>query len=115
MARIKCGMTARSRKKKIFKLTKGYWGKKKNCYRFATAVDRARKYAYRDRKNRKREFRYLWITRISSVVRENGISYSKFIGALKKANIIIDRRTLSELAIKDPSSFLKIVETAKAA
>lgn len=114
MSRIKGGVTTRARKKKIFKFTKGFWGKKKNCYRFATeAMDRANQYAYRDRRARKRNFRYLWITRISAMVKQYGLSYSKFIGALRKSKIEINRKSLADLAVTDPNSFSKLVEIAK--
>lgn len=114
MSRIKGGVTTRARKRKVFKLTKGFWGKKKNCYRFATeALDRAGQYAYRDRRTKKRNFRYLWITRISAMVKQNGLSYSKFMGALKKAKVEINRKSLADMAVADPNSFLKIVELAK--
>ena len=114
MARVKGGVTTRARKKKIFKLTKGFWGKKKSCYRFATeAVDRAGNFAYRDRKTKKRLFRQMWIIRISAILKENGLSYSKFMGAMKKAKIEINRKMLSDIAATDPNSFLKIMEAAK--
>ncbi len=114
MSRIKPGKTTRARKKRIFKLTKGYWGKKKNCYRFAAeAVDRAGRFAYRDRRDKKNNFRKLWITRISALVKINGISYSKFICGLKKAKVAIDRKLLAELALTDTIAFTKIVELAK--
>jgi len=114
MSRIKGGVTTRRRKKKIFKGVKGFWGKKKNCYRFATeAYDRAGQYAYRDRRAKKRNFRALWITRISAMVKQNGISYSKFISGLKKANIDINRKSLAEMAVKDPNSFLKLIQLTK--
>ena len=115
MSRIKPGKTTRARKKKIFKLSKGFWGKKKNCYRFAVeAVEKAGRYAYRDRRDKKGNFRKLWITRISAIVKENGMSYSKFIGSLKKQNIGIDRKMLAEIAVCDPNSFKVLVDTAKA-
>ncbi|MFH1825195.1 MAG: 50S ribosomal protein L20 [Candidatus Firestonebacteria bacterium] len=114
MSRIKGGVTTRRRKKKIFKATKGFWGKKKNCYRFATeAYDRAGQYAYRDRRAKKRSFRSLWITRISAIVKQNGLSYSKFICGLKKAKIDIDRKSLAEIAARDPNSFLKLIQLTK--
>ncbi|OGF48548.1 MAG: 50S ribosomal protein L20 [Candidatus Firestonebacteria bacterium RIFOXYA2_FULL_40_8] len=116
MARVKGGVTTRARKKKIFKLTKGFWGKKKNCYRFATeAVDRAGNFAYRDRKTKKRLFRQMWIIRISAILKENGLSYSKFMGNMKKAKIEINRKMLSDIAATDPNSFLKVIEAAKTA
>ena len=114
MSRIKGGVTTKARKRKLFKFTKGFWGKKKNCYRFATeAFDRAGQYAYRDRRTKKRNFRYLWITRISAMVKQNNLSYSKFIGALKKAKVEINRKSLADLAVTDPNSFMKLIELAK--
>ena len=114
MSRIKGGVTTRRRKKKIFRQTKGFWGKKKNCYRFATeALDRAGQYSYRDRRTKKRNFRKLWITRISAIAKQNGVSYSKFIGALRKSKIAINRKSLAEIAVNDPNSFLKLVDLAK--
>ena len=112
--RIKPGKTTRARKKRIFKLTKGFWGKKKNCFRFANeAVDRAGRFAYRDRRDKKGTFRRLWITRISAITKENGLSYSKFIAGLKNAKIEIDRKMLAELALCDVNAFGKIIELAK--
>ena len=114
MARIKPGKTTRARKKRIFKLTKGFWGKKKNCYRFAAeAVDRAGRFAYRDRRDKKNNFRRLWIVRISALVKTNGISYSKFIHGLLKAKVALNRKVLADLAITDANAFSKIVELAK--
>lgn len=116
MARVKRGVTARARHKKILKLAKGYRGARSRVYRVAKqAVTKAGQYAYRDRKQKKRVFRALWIVRINAGARENGISYSRLIAGLAKANIAIDRKVLSDLAISDKAAFANIVEQAKAA
>jgi large subunit ribosomal protein L20 len=115
MPRAKGGTKTRARHKKRLKLAKGYYGAKSKLFRTATeAVDRAGQYAYRDRRNRKRDFRRLWITRITAACRINGILYSRFIHALIKAGIDLDRKVLSDMAIRDPGSFTKLVDTAKA-
>ena len=104
------------RHKKILKLAKGYRGRAKNCFRIAIQkVEKALRYAYRDRRARKRDFRALWIQRINAAVREHGLIYSKFINGLKLANIDLDRKVLSDLAIREPETFAKIVEKAKSA
>ena len=104
------------RRKRIIKQAKGYWGRrKKNIRRAKETLIRALAYAYRDRRQKKRDFRRLWIVRINAAVRPFGLSYSKFIAALKKAEIDLDRKSLSELAIRDPEGFKAVVETAKAA
>jgi len=114
MPRAKSSVQSRRRRKKILKLAKGYRGARSKLYRTATeAVDRALKYAYRDRKVKKREFRKLWISRINAAVRINNLSYSKFIMGLKKANVIIDRKILSDLAVNDPKVFSRITALAK--
>ncbi len=111
--RIKRGVTSRRRKKRVLKLAKGYWGRRKSNFRRAKeTILRALAYAYRDRRTRKRDFRALWIMRINAGVRPLGLSYSKFMGALKKANIDIDRKSLSELAVRKPESFKAVVELA---
>ncbi len=116
MAHIKRGVTTHKRHKKIIKLAKGYRGRAKNCFRVAIEkVEKALQYAYRDRRAKKRDFRALWIQRINAGVRAEGLTYSKFIAGLKKANINLDRKQLSELAIHDIASFKKIVETVKKA
>lgn len=113
--RIKRGVTSRRRKKRMLKLAKGYWGRRKNNFRRAKeTILRALAYSYRDRKQRKRDFRKLWIVRINAAIRPFGISYSKFINALKKSDIELDRKSLSELAIRDPEGFKTVVETARA-
>lgn len=114
MSRVKGGVTTRRRKKKIFKLAKGYWGKKKHSYVFATeAVDRAGNFAHRDRRAKKRDFRNLMIARINAAARQNEISYSKLINGLKKAKVLIDRKILSNLAISDANAFSQLVNLAK--
>jgi large subunit ribosomal protein L20 len=116
MSRVKKGTTKKARHKKILKLAKGYRGRAKNCFRVAIEkVEKALRYAYRDRRVRKRDFRALWIQRINAAVREHGLIYSKFISGLKAANIDLDRKILSDLAIKEPETFGKIVEKAKKA
>ena len=114
--RIKRGVTAKRRHKKYLKLAKGYWGRKHLIYRTAKeAVEKALKYSYRDRRARKRDFRSLWIIRINAGAREAGISYSKFITGLKKANIALDRKALAELAINRPADFKRLIEASKKA
>ena len=116
MARVKSGVTARKRHKKILKQAKGYYGAKSKLYRPAKqAVMKSLDYAYSGRKQRKRDFRKLWISRINAAARLNGMNYSTFINGLKKANIEINRKVLSEMAIHDPEGFSKIVEIAKEA
>lgn len=116
MSRVKRGVTARARHKKVLKKAKGYYGARSRVYRVAKqAVIKAQQYAYRDRKQRKRDFRALWIVRINAGARDNGLSYSKFIAGLKKASIEIDRKVLADLAVFDKSAFAAIVEKAKAA
>lgn len=116
MARVKRGVQAHARHKKIIKLAKGYSGRRKNVYRVAVqAVTKAGQYAYRDRRQRKRQFRQLWIARINAGARENGMSYSRMINGLKKANIEIDRKVLSDMAITDKAAFTAVAEQAKAA
>ena len=115
MARVKGGMKTRARKKKLFQLTKGYWGGHKNRYRSAMeTLARAGNFAYRDRKAKKRLSRRLWIARINAACREAGLTYSVFISALKKAGVLLDRKILAEMAVRDPAGFSKLAETAKA-
>ncbi len=115
MPRVKRGVTARARHKKVLEQAKGYRGRRKNVYRIAKeAVMKAGQYAYRDRRNKKREFRALWITRINAATREAGVSYSQFMAGLKKAGIDMDRKVLADLAVFDKAAFGKIVEQAKA-
>ena len=114
MARVKRGVTARKRHKKVLKKAKGYFGARSRIYRVAKqAVIKAAQYAYRDRKQRKRQFRALWIIRINAAAREHGLSYSLFINVLKKANIEIDRKILADLAIHNKDAFAAIVERVK--
>jgi len=116
MARVKRGVTARRRHKKILKQAKGYYGARSRIFRVAKqAVIKAGQYAYRDRRQRKRQFRSLWITRINAASRANGLSYSRLIAGLKKANVDLDRRVLADLAVHDKAAFTAIVETAKGA
>lgn len=116
MPRVKRGVTARARHKKVIALAKGYRGRRKNVYRIAKqAVMKAGQYAYRDRRQRKRQFRQLWIVRINAGARENGLSYSKFMNGLKRAAIEIDRKVLADLAVFDKAVFAQLVEKAKAA
>ncbi len=116
MARVKSGKTARNRHKKIMKEAKGYYGARSRTYRSAfQAVIKASQYAYRDRRQRKRQFRQLWIARINAAARQSGLSYSKFINGLKKASIEIDRSILADIAIFDKAAFIKLTEKAKAA
>ena len=115
MPRVKRGVTARARHKKILALAKGYRGRRKNVFRIAKqAVMKAGQYAYRDRRTRKRVFRQLWIARINAAARELGITYSRFVAGLRKANIEIDRKMLAELAVNDPAAFGSIVDKVKA-
>lgn len=114
MARVKRAVNAKKKHKSVLKQAKGYFGAKSKLYRPANqAVMRSLSYAYIGRKQRKREFRKLWIARINAAARLNGLSYSKFISGLKKANIEINRKMLSELAIHDAEAFTKLVEVAK--
>ena len=115
MPRVKRGVTARARHKKVLALAKGFRGRRKNVYRIAKqAVMKAGQYAYRDRRAKKREFRALWITRINAAVREFGMSYSVFMNGMKKAAIEIDRKVLAEMAVNDAAAFGKLVEQVKA-
>ena len=116
MARVKNGVATKARRKKILKQAKGYFGSKHRLYKTAKEqVMHSGKYAYRDRRNKKRDFRKLWITRINAAANNNGISYSKLIHGLKVANIDINRKMLSEIAIHDEATFKSLVETAKKA
>jgi large subunit ribosomal protein L20 len=116
MARVKRGVIARARHKKVMDAAKGYRGRRKNVFRVATqAVIKAGQYAYRDRRQKKRQFRTLWIARINAAVRSLDMTYSKFINGLKKANIDIDRKVLSDMAIHDMPAFTAIARQAQAA
>ena len=115
MPRVKRGFKARRRRNKVLKLAKGYRGARSKLFRSATeAVDRALNYAFRDRRVKKRDFRSLWIVRINAASRINGLSYSKFIFGLKKANVQIDRKVLADIAVTDPNGFTQIAAMAKA-
>ena len=116
MPRVKRGVVARQRHKKILKQAKGYYGARSRVFRVAKqAVTKAAQYAYRDRRQRKRQFRALWITRINAASRINGLNYSRLIAGLKKADVLLDRRVLADLAVHDKKAFTKVVETAKSA
>jgi len=116
MARVKRGKAAHRRHKAILREARGYVGGRHRLFRSAKeTVMRAKQYAYRDRKRRKRDFRRLWIARINAAVREQGVTYSRFMQALKASGIGLDRRSLAELAVRDPSSFEEVVATAKKA
>ena len=113
MARVKRGVTARARHKKILKLAKGYYGARSRVYRVAKqAVIKAGQYAYRDRKQKKRQFRALWIVRINAAARLCGISYSRLINGLNKANVAVDRKVLADLAVRDMDAFAEIAKIA---
>ncbi|MBQ0754304.1 MAG: 50S ribosomal protein L20 [Gammaproteobacteria bacterium] len=115
MARVKRGVQARRRHKKILKLAKGYYGARSRVYRVAVqAVTKAGQYAYRDRRQRKRQFRRLWIVRINAAARLSGLSYSRFINGMKKANIDIDRKVLADIAVRDQVAFAALADKAKA-
>jgi large subunit ribosomal protein L20 len=116
MPRVKRGVTARARHKKILAMAKGYRGRRGNVFRVAKqAVMRAGQYAYRDRRNKKRVFRALWITRINAATREHGVSYSRFIAGLNKAAIGLDRKVLADMAVHDKAAFAAVVGKVKAA
>jgi large subunit ribosomal protein L20 len=116
MSRVKRGVTSHAKHKKVLKRAKGFYGRRKNTIRTAKAdVDRAAQYAFRDRKNKKRSFRALWIQRINAAVREHGLTYGRFIDGLGKAGVDIDRKVLAELAMSEPASFKALVEKATGA
>ena len=115
MPRVKRGVTARARHKKVLKQAKGFRGRRKNVYRVAKqAVMKAGQYAYRDRRQKKRQFRALWIARINAAVREHGLTYSAFMNGLKKAAIDVDRKVLADLAVADKAAFAQLASQAKA-
>ena len=115
MARVKRGVTARARHKKVLDEAKGYYGARRKVYRVAKqAVIKAGQYSYRDRRAKKREFRRLWIVRINAAARQNGLSYSRFMDGLNKADIDIDRKVLADLAVHDAAAFGALAEKAKA-
>ena len=116
MARVKGGVTAHARHKKVIKAAKGYYGRRKNTFRAANAaVEKAGLYAYRDRKAKKRNFRALWIQRINAAVREEGMTYSTFIGGLIKAGVTLDRKVLADIAMNQPEAFKGVIAQAKSA
>jgi large subunit ribosomal protein L20 len=115
MARVKRGVTAHAKHKKVLKLAKGYYGRRKNTIKVAKqAVEKAMQYAYRDRKRKKRTFRALWIQRINAAVREHGMTYGRFIHGLSQAGIEIDRKVLADIAVKDAAAFKALVDQAAA-
>jgi large subunit ribosomal protein L20 len=116
MARVKRGVTAHARHKKVLKLAKGYRGRAHNTYRTALEkVEKALRYAYRDRRAKKRNFRALWIQRINAAVREHGMTYSAFVNGIAKAGITIDRKVMADLAAREPAAFKALVDQAQAA
>ncbi|HVW94098.1 MAG TPA: 50S ribosomal protein L20 [Devosia sp.] len=116
MSRVKRGVTAHARHKKVLKAAEGYYGRRKSTIRIAKqAVEKAAQYAYRDRRQRKRNFRSLWIQRINAAVRDHGLTYGRFIDGLSKAEVAVDRKVLSDLAITQPEAFGVLVAKAKAA
>lgn len=113
MARVKRGVTAHAKHRKVLKKARGYYGRRKNTIRIAKqAVERAMQYAYRDRKRKKRTFRALWIQRINAAVRAHGMTYGRFIHGLEKAGVAVDRKTLADIAVKDAAAFRALVERA---
>jgi large subunit ribosomal protein L20 len=116
MARVKGGVTAHARHKKVLKKAKGYYGRRSNTFRTANAaVEKAGLYAYRDRKAKKRSFRALWIVRINAAVREEGLTYSRFISGLAKAGIELDRKVMADIAMNEPAAFKGLISQAQAA
>ena len=116
MSRVKRGVTKHARHRKIIGQAKGYYGRRKNTFRAANqAVERAGQYAYRDRKQKKRNFRSLWIQRINAAAREHGLSYGRFINGLGKAGVEIDRKVLADLAVREPEAFKALVDQAQTA
>ncbi|WP_159586801.1 50S ribosomal protein L20 [Chelativorans xinjiangense] len=116
MARVKRGVTAHAKHKKVLKSAKGFYGRRKNTIRIAKqAVEKSLQYAYRDRKNRKRNFRALWVQRINAAAREHGLTYGRFIDGLNKAGIEIDRKVLADMAVHEPQAFAALVAKAKTA
>lgn len=116
MSRVKRGVTAHARHKKVIKLAKGYRGRNKNVFRVALEkVEKALRYAYRDRRNRKRDFRSLWVMRINAAAREHGLTYGRFINGLKRAGVDLDRKVLADLAAREPEAFKALAAEAKTA
>ena len=116
MARVKRGVVSHAKHKKVIKAAKGYYGRRKNTIRVARqAVEKADQYAYRDRRQRKRSFRALWIQRINAAAREHGLNYSQFMAGIKKVGIELDRKTLADIAVHDSEGFKSLVESAQQA
>ncbi len=116
MARVKRGVTSRARHKKVIRLAKGYRGRGKNVYRVAIErVEKGLQYAYRDRRVRKRNFRSLWIQRINAAAREHGLTYAQFMNGMKRSGVELDRKVLSDLAVREPATFKALVEQAQSA
>ena len=116
MARVKRGVTSHAKHKKTLHAAKGYYGRRKNTIRIAKqAVEKANQYAYRDRKNRKRSFRALWIQRINAAARQEGLTYGRFIDGLGKAGVAVDRKVLADIAVREPATFKALVDQARAA
>ncbi len=116
MARVKRGVTTHARHKKVLKLSKGFRGRSSKCFRIAIQrLEKSWQYAYRDRRNKKRDFRALWIQRINAAARSNGLSYSRFINGLLKAGITVDRKVMADLAVRQPDAFKSLVEQAQRA
>lgn len=116
MAHVKRGVTKRKRHAKVLEMAKGYRGRSKNCYRIALErVEKGLQYAYRDRRNKKRTFRALWIQRINAAAREHGLVYSQFISGLNKAGVVLDRKVLADIAVKDAAGFKALADKATAA
>ena len=116
MARVKRGVTAHAKHKKVLKAAKSYYGRRKNTIRIAKqAVEKANQYAYRDRKNRKRSFRALWIQRINAAARAEGLTYGRFINGLGKAGVEVDRKVLADIAVREPATFKALVDQARTA
>ena len=116
MARVKRGVTSHAKHKKVLKAAKGFYGRRKNTIRIAKqAVEKSLQYAYRDRKNRKRSFRALWIQRINAAAREQGLTYGRFINGLGRAGVEVDRKVLADLAVREPATFKALVDQARAA
>ena len=116
MTRVRRGVTSHARHKKVLALAKGYRGRSKNCYRLALQrVEKALRYAYRDRRNRKRDFRALWIQRINAGAREHGLTYARLMHGLSRAGVTLDRKVLADLAAREPDAFKAVVDKARAA
>lgn len=116
MARVKGGYVTRRRRNRVLRQAEGFWGKRKSSFRIAQeAVDRSLRYAYRDRRVRKREFRRLWVTRINAAARSHGLSYSQLVGGLRKGGVVLNRKTLADLAVSDAAAFGRLAAVAREA